>query len=1468
MRLIARGRRAQRWVRRSAVLLLVLCALGIVGWLLWLNAHDLDAADKRSSVVAAIIAVVGAAAGAVGWLNRGRREVDSEAELLRTLWDVGHGQWQDEAESRQLSDPRPVRLRWIRSERGVATDPALGGAEPVDLAGELAPIRSDPKDAAAELVETYFDRGLRQLVISGSPGAGKTSIAILFTLSALTRFHDRSVVPVLLSMSAWRPGLQMQEWIAHRIREEYLSTVDTELVTSLLGKGVIIPVLDGFDEIAKGFRQEAAAELTTAAGRGMRSLLTTRLFEFQDAVKASPLPHADVVEVLPIDVEDALLFLRQHEPEGSQRWDEVGTDMAADPKGPLARALLNPLMLSLTRLVFKGSTEPPAILRSMSESQIRDLVLDRFAPTVYGNTRRSARAQRQLAFLMHSLKEADRRRDPNLLWWNLPHALPQWLGTPFVMFVVTVLGAANGWLFQHLLLPDAGPRPAVLVGLVVGVAVGSVLLLREPGNGEHSSALGALRTVGRSAVIGVAVFSFGLGCMLVIGRAAGWADVVNMFGFVDAVATVPYGALKLAVYSLIVNCLSLCAALVTNALSRAQPHVPRRARPLFGTLFESLAPGIVAVVPFALLAGIPVLLSLSDDFDPTPVLTMFSAAAVLTMVTVTLTGWLNRPEEAKRLVSPRTVLRDDRTAVLTSATMSGIAVAAATWMVIAPAAADAQATAVLSAAAGVSFAIVTAVGSRSAWLPFVGARIWFGLLGFTPVFLMRFLDDAHRRGVLRQAGPAYQLRHDLLTKPLSQHWSPGENDRGLRRFLLSRPATVAPKHRPWRRRTAIAALVVGLVAAPVAAVVVQPSVQSSAQTESVRPLGETAPSAGPAGDPVPPAVSPDGAAMAVTNGARTTVDLWGTSDHRRHARLMPVATVRRTAFSKDSRRLTTVARSPERPQEQHTEIWDVVTGARLAGLVGEVGINDAVFSRDQHTMAFLDDTATPHLWDNAGGRYLGRLAVDDEPAERVELDPTGKFGAVVFANGRVDVWSAGPVRRIDSIHTLGAVLAVAFNADGGQLAVADNTGRTLIRDTSGVHVVLTHELGFALAFSPDGGRLAVGTYSGFVRVVNTGTGTVELTLDRHAAAVLAIEYGADGSTLVSAAADGSARTWDAHSGAPRVELAALLLDVVTNHEANRAHAPMRVAVSPDGSRIAIIENRRHLRLLDARTGVMTRVLDSRAKQIRFDRSGTALWETNPDGSRSVRSVVAGGPAQPIANPVSAVSVGLDGRALVIRLAGGTTEIVDPQSAQVRSSWNSGPTVGEIPPGCAVFVYAEAAGGLALRDLETGEPGPLLPAVRLAPRRLWCVDSGRRLAMAGADGWLQMWDTATGRLLLDLQGPVTAVQTSADGTRIAAIDADRVAKVWDVNEGGLRTTVRGLPDAFGIGFGVTLIAVHPRSELVLTANSDRHIRRWDDHGQPMHTYPDTISAAALLILPDGRAFVTFDGDGWPSFWDVG
>ena len=58
---------------------------------------------------------------------------------------------------------------------------------------------------------------------------------------------------------------------------------------------------------------------------------------------------------------------------------------------------------------------------------------------------------------------------------------------------------------------------------------------------------------------------------------------------------------------------------------------------------------------------------------------------------------------------------------------------------------------------------------QSAWTRWLIARTWLFATRQAPWRLLGFLEDAHKRGVLRRSGAAYQFRHLELQQRLATH---------------------------------------------------------------------------------------------------------------------------------------------------------------------------------------------------------------------------------------------------------------------------------------------------------------------------------------------------------------------------------------------------------------------------------------------------------------------------------------------------------------------------------------------------------------------------------------------------------------------------------------------------------------------------------------------------------------------------
>jgi WD40 repeat protein len=261
----------------------------------------------------------------------------------------------------------------------------------------------------------------------------------------------------------------------------------------------------------------------------------------------------------------------------------------------------------------------------------------------------------------------------------------------------------------------------------------------------------------------------------------------------------------------------------------------------------------------------------------------------------------------------------------------------------------------------------------------------------------------------------------------------------------------------------------------------------------------------------------------------------------------------------------------------------------------------------------------------------------------------------------------------------------------------------------------------AVDLSPIGQHVAAGGGSaggsGVVRVWDTATGTAVWSTDDHTAAVLAIAYAPDGSSVATAAADGLLKLRDPKTGA--------VLRTLEGHDGGATS----VAFSADGALLVCGQGRGGARVWEARTGRLLRTCKaagSKAATVADERLFTSIT-LSPDGGTLVTNT--GGAGSFFDEPV---------------------RFWDTQTGELKKEFTD-KGHGAHPVALSPDGSILAAGGKTVKlwDVRTGKlVRELFGHLKITESITFSAD-GRLLVSGGSYGTTNVWEVATGQLLVTL-----------------------------------------------------------------------------------------------------------------------
>ncbi|MET0425192.1 MAG: hypothetical protein ABW046_15015, partial [Actinoplanes sp.] len=447
--------------RRGALVMVLVGACAVaVAWM-FLGSRADDGLVDNANVVGGVAGAAALALAVLAWWPRSApgpdrpvgERLDQAAEYLaaETL-----SYWQRQAKDRRITTPLPATVRWRWAAPTVAAPAeqirtATTDREPELLtAGMVTQLRQ-------QLYLDLPDQGSR-IVILGGAGAGKTTAMLLLLVDVLQNrtAGDPEPVPVWLTLGGWTPTIPLLDWAATVLARDFPgliaekhggATVPAELIRT----GRVALFLDGLDEMPDAARGPALHTIDRAT-TGLRVVLTSRPGEFRAAIEEHRLWDAAVIDVLPVDVDNACDFLLHQQTEPRRRsWEHVTAHLRRHPDSVAARTLTSPLALSLARDTYTHTTAEPTDLLAFGtpEALLRHL-LTRLLTLAYPEPADHAYALRWLTWIATHLNGR-----PDIRWWDFP----LWMAGPQARL-------------QRLSTLIVGPVAGLAIGLLTTTVLG------------------------------------------------------------------------------------------------------------------------------------------------------------------------------------------------------------------------------------------------------------------------------------------------------------------------------------------------------------------------------------------------------------------------------------------------------------------------------------------------------------------------------------------------------------------------------------------------------------------------------------------------------------------------------------------------------------------------------------------------------------------------------------------------------------------------------------------------------------------------------------------------------------------------------------------------------------------------------------------------------------------------------------
>ena len=573
-------------------------------------------------------------------------------------------------------------------------------------------------------------------------------------------------------------------------------------------------------------------------------------------------------------------------------------------------------------------------------------------------------------------------------------------------------------------------------------------------------------------------------------------------------------------------------------------------------------------------------------------------------------------------------------------------------------------------------------------------------------------------------------------------------------------------------------------------------------------------------------------------------------------------------------------------------VWDVATGAELFSIEGTGPSAAVALSPDgkwiltggvepsENGEDEKDYKATAKIWNASTGKLVRTLKGHDREVTAVAISSDGKWAFTGDAAGvcrLFDAESGDTIRQVKQ-HTRG-VTAASFLGDGRQILTAslDSTVILWEADTGRVRYTFRHDNQvWSMAVSPNGkqiltvwvnetkeerdemiGKMITRPVSTAVTLWDIGSGKEILQLpvgkeivthvafspDDQSAVTTSSrdkEEARDGQTKKRAELENFVRLWDLQQGQ---EILATTNNGGPFLNAEAGSSFWSAMFSPDGKSVLTVGGN-EARLWDLKTG-------------------REIMEYSPH------------------DPVASASFSPDGALVATGGWDATVKIWQSRTGKVALRLDSGHEVDinsiVFSPNGDRVLTASSDGTAILRDIKSGQKGPVFQGHQGPVRSAAFSDDGTRVVTASDDTTARIWDAETGDELWKLEGHSQAVLCtafSADGKWVITGSEDNSAIVWNARTGEKHVFSKDSEDKndnpallLGHTAAVTSVAFLPDGQRVITGSKDHTAKIWElKTGKEVLTLRGhSEEVTSVAFSPDGKTALTASRDGTVVLW---